>query len=114
MGAQQNVFTWNIFRMFQIKIKSVLHVPGRMVLPDIQAFKIIIIAFNLRTKLNVKTKPKKNIFDLSLHQSYRMQMANLRLNSRNSMIEFFCGTDAYRFFSFNNFRFNKSLKFIQG
>ena len=61
MGSQQPVGVL-------MDIKSILHVPGRVILRQIQRGEIMPVVFDLRTFGNGKTQAAENMNDLVAHQ----------------------------------------------
>src|SRR5258706_11598672 len=55
-----------------MNIKSVLHIPRRVIFRKIQGSKIMPVVFDLRTLGNGKPQPSKNMNDLVAHQGDRM------------------------------------------
>src|SRR5450756_837507 len=58
-----------------INIKSVLHIPGRMIFRKIQRGKIMPVIFNFRTFRHRETQSPENMNDLVTYQGNRMMGA---------------------------------------
>ena len=58
-----------------LQVKSILHIPGRVILRNIQPGEIMIIILNFRTFKHIETHAGKNIDHFIFHQGQRMKMA---------------------------------------
>jgi len=80
MGTQKS------FRCYK---KGVLHIPGRMVLGQIQRLKIIIVHLNLGALGYGKTQTQEYILYLTGHRRKRVQPARAKYRSRQGYIQCF-------------------------
>ena len=87
MGSEQDVVVYK---------KSILHVPGRVILGEIQCFEVVIVQFNLRTLGNLETKTGKDLGYFFSNEGNRMLAPCRTATSRES--------DIYPF-TFETFRF---------
>ena len=96
MGTEQIFFS---------DVEGILHVASRMVLRQVQCFKVVVIFFDFRTFHYFKAHTHKDFFDFTHGQGYRMQMTFARLTTGQSDVHFFiCQFISQRFlFQYGSF-----------
>ncbi len=74
LGPQQEIIG-------RCQVERILHIPGRMILRQVQGFEIEVIVFDFRTAFHFKPHAHENLLDFPQRELYGMQMAAVTMTA---------------------------------